>query len=43
MLGYENMLAYGFTPFVVGDTIKMVLAALIGKGVLKGASTFAKL
>ena len=43
LLGYENMLAYGFTPFVLGDTIKLVLAALIGKGVLKGAATFAKL
>jgi biotin transport system substrate-specific component len=43
IFGYDNMLAYGFTPFVVGDTIKLVLAALIGKGVLKGASTFAKL
>jgi biotin transport system substrate-specific component len=41
-LGYENMLAYGFWPFVLPDTIKTVLAALIGKGVLKGVSTFAR-
>jgi biotin transport system substrate-specific component len=43
IFGYDKMLEYGFTPFVLGDTIKLALAALIGKGVLKGASTFAKL
>ena len=43
IFGYDKMLEYGFTPFVLGDTIKLVLAALIGKGVLKGASTFARL
>jgi biotin transport system substrate-specific component len=43
IFGYDKMLEYGFTPFVLGDTIKLVLAALLGKGVLKGASTFAKL
>jgi biotin transport system substrate-specific component len=43
IVGYDKMLEYGFTPFVLGDTIKLILAALIGKGVLKGASTFAKL
>ena len=42
IVGYDKMLAYGFTPFVLGDTIKLVLAALIGKGVLKGAATFAR-
>lgn len=43
IFGYDKMLAYGFTPFVLGDAIKMVLAALVGKGVLKGAATFARL
>jgi biotin transport system substrate-specific component len=43
LFGYDKMLEFGFTPFVLGDTIKLILAALIGKGVLKGASTFAKL
>jgi biotin transport system substrate-specific component len=43
IVGYDKMLEYGFTPFVLGDTIKLILAALIGKGVLKGASTFARL
>lgn len=41
--GYDKMLEYGFTPFVLGDAIKLVLAALIGRGVLSGASTFARL
>ncbi len=43
LFGYDKMLEFGFTPFVLGDTIKLLLAALIGKGVLKGASAFAKL
>lgn len=43
IFGYDKMLAYGFTPFVLGDAIKLVLAALVGKGVLKGAATFARL
>ena len=43
LFGYDKMLEFGFTPFVLGDTIKLILAALVGKGVLKGASTFAKL
>ena len=42
-IGYEKAITAGFIPFVLGDTIKLILAALIGKGVLKGAATFAKL
>lgn len=36
-------IAVGFTPFVFVDAIKIALAVLIGKGVLKGAAQFAKL
>jgi biotin transport system substrate-specific component len=43
VLGYENMIAWGLTPFLVGDAIKLALAALIGKGVLKGAERFTRL
>jgi biotin transport system substrate-specific component len=43
VIGYEKAITGGFIPFVLGDTIKLILAALIGKGVLKGVSTFAKL
>jgi biotin transport system substrate-specific component len=39
----SEAIAAGLTPFLLVDTIKMALAALIGKGVLKGASQFAKL
>ncbi len=35
-------IAAGFTPFVFVDLVKVALAALIGKGVLKGASNLGK-
>jgi biotin transport system substrate-specific component len=38
----REAVAAGLTPFIVVDAIKLALAALIGKGVLKGASQFAK-
>ncbi len=39
----SEAIAAGLTPFIVVDAIKLALAALIGKGVLKGAEHFAKL
>lgn len=41
--GYDKAVELGLTPFIAGDVIKLVLAALIGKGVLKGAASFARL
>ncbi|MCU0831282.1 MAG: biotin transporter BioY [Rhizobiaceae bacterium] len=43
VIGYDKAIAAGVTPFILGDVIKLVLAALIGKGVLKGASSLARL
>ena len=43
MPSFAETVAVGFTPFVLVDAIKIALAALIGKGVLKGAAQFAKL
>ena len=43
VLGFEHALEYGLTPFILGDAIKVALAALLGKGVLKGAENFAKM
>jgi len=43
LIGYEASLAAGVYPFLLGDALKLVLAALIAKGVLKGAAQFAKL
>lgn len=43
MPSLSETIAAGFTPFVLVDAIKIALAALIGKGVLKGAAQFAKL
>ena len=43
LYGFDKALEWGFTPFVLWDALKLVLAALIGKGVLKGVSTFARL
>ena len=43
LYGFDKALEWGFTPFVLWDLIKLALAALIGKGVLKGVSTFARL
>ena len=39
----SEAIAAGLTPFLLVDAVKLVLAALIGKGVLKGAEQFAKL
>jgi biotin transport system substrate-specific component len=43
LIGFEASLAAGLYPFLLGDALKLVLAALIGKGVLKGAARFAQL
>jgi biotin transport system substrate-specific component len=43
LYGFDKALEYGLYPFVLGDLLKMALALLLGKGVLKGASRFAKL
>jgi len=43
LYGFEKALDYGLYPFLLGDYLKTVIALLIGKGVLKGASRFAKL
>jgi biotin transport system substrate-specific component len=43
LYGFDKALEWGFTPFVLWDGVKLALAALIGKGVLKGAEQFAKL
>jgi len=43
LIGFEASLSAGLYPFLLGDALKLVLAALIGKGVLKGAARFAQL
>lgn len=43
LVGFENALAGGLYPFLLGDGLKLVLAALIARGVLKGATRFAQL
>ncbi|MGB7432396.1 MAG: biotin transporter BioY [Ahrensia sp.] len=43
LIGAEKAWQFGVAPFILGDAIKIALAALIGKGVLKGAEGFAKL
>lgn len=43
LIGFEASLAAGLYPFLLGDALKLVLAALIAKGVLKGAAQFAQL
>lgn len=43
LIGFENALPAGLYPFVLGDALKLVLAALLAKGVLKGATRFAQL
>jgi biotin transport system substrate-specific component len=43
MPSLSESIAVGFTPFALVDAVKIALAALIGKGVLKGAAQFAKL
>lgn len=43
LYGFDKSLEYGLYPFVLGDLLKTAIALLMGKGVLKGASRFAKL
>jgi biotin transport system substrate-specific component len=43
LIGYQASLQAGLYPFLLGDALKLVLAALIAKGVLKGATRFAQL
>lgn len=43
LIGVEASLQAGLYPFLLGEALKFVLAALIGKGVLKGAARFAQL
>jgi biotin transport system substrate-specific component len=43
LYGFDKSLEFGLYPFVLGDLVKLALAALIGKGVTKGASRFAQL
>ncbi|MEM0899413.1 MAG: biotin transporter BioY [Pseudomonadota bacterium] len=43
LIGPEKAWQFGVAPFILGDAIKVVLAALIGKGVIKGAGDLAKL
>ena len=43
LYGFDKALAYGLYPFVLADLVKMALAMLIGKGVIKGASSLAHL
>ncbi len=41
--GFDKAIAYGLTPFIPGDLVKSALAVLLARGVLKGASQFAKI
>lgn len=43
LIGFEASLQAGLYPFLLGDALKLVLAAVIAKGVLKGATRFAQL
>lgn len=43
MIGFDKAWQFGVAPFIIGDAIKVVLAVLIGKGVLKGAEGLARL
>ena len=43
LIGFEASLQAGLYPFMLGDALKLVLAALLAKGVLKGATRFAQL
>jgi biotin transport system substrate-specific component len=43
LYGFDKALQFGLYPFVLGDVLKLALALLLGKGVLKGASRFASL
>lgn len=43
LIGFDAALKSGLYPFILGDLLKLALAALIGKGVIKGASSLASL
>jgi biotin transport system substrate-specific component len=43
LIGTEKAWLGGVLPFLLGDALKFVLAALIGMGVLKGATRFSQL
>jgi biotin transport system substrate-specific component len=43
LIGYDAAAKAGLYPFIWGDLLKLALAALIGKGVIKGASSLANL
>lgn len=43
LIGAEKAWLGGVVPFLLGDALKLVLAAMIAKGVLNGASRFARL
>ena len=43
VIGYDKAFAAGVAPFVLGDLIKVAIAALVAKGVLKGAAGFGRL
>jgi biotin transport system substrate-specific component len=43
IIGYDKALEFGLYPFITGDAIKLVLAALLGRGVLTGAERLARL
>lgn len=43
LYGFDKGLEWGLYPFILGDLVKLALAALLGKGVIKGASSLASL
>lgn len=43
LIGAEKAWTFGVAPFILGDAIKIVIAALIGKGVIKGAQELSRL
>lgn len=43
LIGFEASLQAGLYPFLLGDALKLGLAVLLAKGVLKGAARFAQL
>jgi biotin transport system substrate-specific component len=43
LIGFDAAIKSGLYPFVYGDLLKLALAALIGRGVIKGASSLAGL
>lgn len=43
LIGADKAWLGGVMPFLLGDALKLVLAAMVAKGVLKGAARFAQL